>query len=54
MKVEIIEEAFLIRVALELPNAEHAATIVNAVVDSYLEYNKDFKRSANRTTQGQA
>src|SRR5262249_39801168 len=41
------EDSYLIRVALELPNAEHAATIVNAVVESYLGYNKDYKHSAN-------
>jgi hypothetical protein len=45
--VEIVDEAFLIRVALELPDADEAAKIVNAVVDSYLEYTKDYKRSEN-------
>jgi len=48
MKVAIVEDAYLIRVALALPNPEHAATIVNAVVESYLAYNNDYKRTANK------
>ena len=32
--IEIMDEGFLIRVALELEDAEHAATIVNTVVDT--------------------
>ena len=47
MDVEIQEDSYLIRVALELPNADHAAKIVNAVVDSYLSYNKEYKHGAN-------
>ena len=47
MDVEILEDSYLIRVALELPNGDHAAKIVNAVVDSYLSYNKDYKHGAN-------
>jgi capsular polysaccharide biosynthesis protein len=39
--VRIIDQTFLIRVALKLPNAEHAAQIVNAVVDSYLKYGRE-------------
>jgi uncharacterized protein involved in exopolysaccharide biosynthesis len=45
--VEIIEDAFLIRVALELPNAEDAATIVNTVVESYLSFNRQHKQTEN-------
>ncbi len=47
IRVEIVKEAYLIRVALELPNAEHAATIINAVVDSYLEYHAEYQHGAN-------
>ena len=47
MDVEIQEDSYLIRVALELPNGDHAAKIVNAVVDSYLSYNKEYKHGAN-------
>ena len=47
IRVEIVKEAYLIRVALELPNAEHAATIINAVVDSYLEYHAEYKHGAD-------
>ena len=47
MDIEIQEDSYLIRVALELPNGVHAAQIVNAVVDSYLSYNKDYKHGAN-------
>ena len=48
MKVEIVENTNLIRVALELPNPEEAVTIVKAVVQSYLAQNTDYSRSANR------
>jgi uncharacterized protein involved in exopolysaccharide biosynthesis len=34
INVQIVKEAFLIQVALELPNADQAALIVNRVVDS--------------------
>ncbi len=47
MDVEILENTYLIRVALELRNGDHAARIVNAVVDSYLSYHKEFKHGAN-------
>ena len=46
--VEIIEETNLIRVGLELPDAEEAVAIVQAVVQSYLNQNNDYSRSANR------
>ena len=41
--VEILPDAYLIRVALALPNGKEAAAIVNSVVSSYLAYNGDFK-----------
>ena len=47
MTVEPVKDAFLIRVALALSDGNQAASIVNAVVDSYLTYNNEFKRSAN-------
>ena len=47
MDIEILEDSYLIRVALELPNGVHAAQIVNAVVDSYFSYNKEYKHGAN-------
>ena len=47
--VEIVDEAYLIQVALELPDGKQAATIVNAVVDAYLLYNNEFNRRANST-----
>jgi polysaccharide biosynthesis transport protein len=46
--VEIIPETSLIRVGLELAQAEEAVTIVQAVVASYLLQNNDSSRSANR------
>jgi polysaccharide biosynthesis transport protein len=49
MEVEIVKNAFLIRVALELTDGNEAATIVNAVVNSYLTYNGEHARSANST-----
>ena len=48
MTVEIVKDAFLIRVALGLSDGNQAAQIVNAVVQSYLAYNGEYKRSANR------
>ena len=47
MVVEIPDDCYLIRVALKLPNPTHAATIVNAVVDCYLSYTKEYKHGAN-------
>jgi polysaccharide biosynthesis transport protein len=47
MTVEPVKDAFLIRVALALSDGHQAASIVNAVVRSYLSYNDEFKRSAN-------
>jgi capsular polysaccharide biosynthesis protein len=48
MKVEILEDTNLIRIALELPNRDDAVTIVQAVVQSYFQQNSDMSRSANR------
>jgi polysaccharide biosynthesis transport protein len=47
LSVEIVDDAYLIRVALELTDGNQAATIVNAVVEAYLSYNSDFNRRAN-------
>ena len=44
-----MKDAYLIRVALELPNRDQAAAIVNAVVHSYLLYNGEHQRSGNST-----
>ncbi len=47
--VQIVKDAYLIRVALELRDASQAATIVNAVVQSYLSYNSEYQRGRNST-----
>ncbi len=47
MRVEIVKDAYLIRVALELEDNNQAAAIVNAVVQSYLEYYGEHQRSGN-------
>jgi capsular exopolysaccharide synthesis family protein len=47
MLVEIVKDAFLIRVALGLSDGKQAASIVNAVVQSYLAYHTGFKRTDN-------
>ena len=49
MVVEILKDAYLIRVALELPDPHQAAAIVNAVVRSYLTYNSEYQRGRNST-----
>ena len=49
MSVAIVKDAYLIRVALELPDGNQAAAIVNAVVKSYLRYNSEHERSGNST-----
>jgi polysaccharide biosynthesis transport protein len=46
LNVEIVEDAYLIRVALELPDPEEAATIVSAVVESYLRENARYNSGA--------
>jgi len=48
LSVEIVGDAFLIRVALESKDPAEAATIVNAVVDSYRIYNEGYATSANK------
>jgi polysaccharide biosynthesis transport protein len=48
LKVLIVPDTNLIRIALELPNPEEAVTIVQAVVQSYLTQNTDYSRGANR------
>jgi uncharacterized protein involved in exopolysaccharide biosynthesis len=47
MTVEIVPNAHLIRVAMKLPDGNQAAAIVNAVVHSYLAYNREYRRSKN-------
>jgi hypothetical protein len=47
--VQIVKDAYLIRVALELADANQAAIIVNAVVRSYLSYNSEYQRGRNST-----
>jgi succinoglycan biosynthesis transport protein ExoP len=47
LDVKIVKDAYLIRVALELPNGSEAAAIINAVLESYLAYNGEFKRGEN-------
>ncbi len=49
MDVEIVKDAYMIRVALKLPNGDQAAKIVNAVVYSYLAYNSEYRRGKNST-----
>jgi capsular exopolysaccharide synthesis family protein len=46
--VEIVAEAFLIRIALELEDGDEAAAIVNAVASSYIRYNTDHTRGKNK------
>ena len=48
MQVEIVKNAFLIRVALTSRDPEEAALIVNAVVESYLEQHTEYHRAANK------
>jgi uncharacterized protein involved in exopolysaccharide biosynthesis len=47
LDAQIVKDAYLIRVALELSNGSEAAVIVNAVINSYLTYSGEFKRSEN-------
>ena len=48
LKVGIIDNTNLIRVALELPNRDEAITIVQAVIDSYKAKYTDKNRADNR------
>ena len=45
--VGIVPDAYMIRVALESENAQEAATIVNAVVESYRKNNDEYTLNAN-------
>jgi hypothetical protein len=47
LSVKIIDEAYLIRVGLELPDGDQAAKIVNAVVSSYLKYHTEYQGDVN-------
>ena len=49
--VEIMEGAYMVRVALELPDANEAAVIVNAVVETYMRQNNAFNRGKNMSLQ---
>ena len=49
MSVDI--NAYMIRVALELPDATQAAAIVNSVVEAYLVQNTVFNRGINQNLQ---
>ena len=51
MSVEILDNAYIIRVALELPDPIQAATILNSVVEAYLVQNTVFNRSLNKNLQ---
>ena len=46
--VEIVQDAYLIRVALESKNPAEAALIVNAVVESYKAHTELYAQSANK------
>jgi polysaccharide biosynthesis transport protein len=51
MSVDIVDNAYMIRVALELPDAAQAAAIVNSVVEAFLVQNTVFNRSVNKNLQ---
>ncbi len=48
LTVENVQDAYLIRVALESKIPSEAATIVNAVVDAYKKHTESYAQSANR------
>jgi capsular polysaccharide biosynthesis protein len=48
LKVEIIADTNLIRIALELPNKDEAVAIVKAVTNSYVVQNVTYSRRAGR------
>jgi polysaccharide biosynthesis transport protein len=48
LRVTIVGSTNLIRVSLELPNADEAVAIVQAVVQSYQSQNNDYSRGANK------
>jgi polysaccharide biosynthesis transport protein len=45
--VKIIDDTYVIRVALELPDGYQAAQIVNAVVTAYLKYHNEYQLDVN-------
>jgi hypothetical protein len=45
LSIKIMDDAYLIRVGLELPDGYQAAKIVNAVVSSYLTYHTKYQAS---------
>ncbi len=51
LSVDIMDNAYMIRVALELTDAQQAATIVNTVVETYMMQNTIFNRSVNKNQQ---
>jgi polysaccharide biosynthesis transport protein len=51
LAVDIVDNAYMIRVALELTDAQQAATIVNTVVETYMMQNTIFNRSVNKNQQ---
>jgi len=48
LMVEIVQDAYLIRVALESKSPTEAAAIVNAVVNSYKDHTEQYAQSANK------
>jgi polysaccharide biosynthesis transport protein len=48
LTVEHVQDAYLIRVALESKTPSEAATIVNTVVDAYKKHTEEYAQSANR------
>jgi polysaccharide biosynthesis transport protein len=46
--VEIVQDAYLIRVALESTSPKEAAAIVNAVVEAYRAHTEQYAQSANK------
>ena len=51
MSVLIMDNAYMIRVGLELTDPNQAATIVNTVVEAYMVQNTIFNRSVNKNLQ---
>ncbi len=51
LSVDIMDNTYMIRVALELADADQAATIVNTVVETYMMQNTIFNRGVNKYQQ---
>jgi polysaccharide biosynthesis transport protein len=51
MSVEIMDNGHMIRVALKLPDANQATTIVNSIVEAYMMQNTIFDRSVTKNLQ---